>query len=236
MIDFFLYYDNIITDIFEIIAAIFGSYYISKVNNSVLKIFVYYLWLTVFVEIVGAYTYLFLNNYDLDWFIYLKNSVFCSNTWLYNIYSFLAIGFIGLFYSNLMTTKTFKNSIRVIFIAYALFAFAFFTFTDDFFVKSLPYTFIFGTASICIYVIFYFIELMRSKEILSFYNLPSFYISIALLIWYLCVTPLFIFDSYFYAMNVKFVEFRSQFLLIINIFTYLCFAFGFWYSLKKSKQ
>lgn len=236
MIDFFLYYDNIITDIFEIIAAIFGSYYISKVNNSVLKIFVYYLWLTVFVEIVSAYTYLFLNNYDLDWYIELKNGVFCSNIWLYNIYDFLSIGIIGLFYSNLMTSKVFQNSIRLICSAYALFAFAFFTFTDGFFVKSLPYAFIVGTGSICIYVIFYFIELMKSEEILSFYKLPSFYISIALLIWNLCVTPLFIFNSYFDSMNLKFVEFRSQFLLIINIFTYLCFAFGFWYSLKKSKQ
>ncbi|MFD2917890.1 hypothetical protein [Psychroserpens luteus] len=236
MVDFLLKNGLLVIDTVEIMAAIFGSYYISKVSNSVLKIFVYYLWLTVFIEITGAYSFLLLNNYDLEWYINLKNSVFCSNTWLYNIYSFLAIGIIGLFYSNLMTSKVFKNGIRVIFIAYAVFAFAFFTFTDAFFTKSLPYSFIFGTVSISIYVIFYFIELMRSDEILSYYKLPSFYISIALLIWYICVTPLFIFDSYFYEMNTKFVEFRGKFLLFINIFTYLCFAFGFWYSLKKSKQ
>lgn len=236
MIDFFLKYDNLIIYIVEIIAAIFGSYYISKVKNSVLIIFVYYLWITVFVEIIGLYGFLLLNNYDIEWYISLKNSVFCSNTWLYNIYSFLAIGIIGLFYSNLMTSKVLKNGIRFIFVAYAVFAFAFFTFTNGFFTKSIPYNFIFGTVSISIYVIFYFIELMRSDEILSYYKLPSFYISIALLIWYLCVTPLFIFDSYFYEMNTNFVDFRSLFLLFINIFTYLCFAFGFWYSLKKSKQ
>jgi hypothetical protein len=236
VIDFFLKYDNVIIDFFEIVAAIFGSYYVSKNPNSVVKIFVYYLWLTVFVEITGAYGYLLLNNSDSEWFINIKNSVFCSNTWLYNIYNFLAIGIIGLFYSNLMTSRAFKNTIRVIFIAYAVFAFVFFTVTDAFFVKSLPYSFIFGTVSICIYVILYFIELMSSDELLNYYKLPSFYISVTLLIWYLCVTPLFIFDSYFYAMNTKFVEFRGQFLLIINIFTYLCFAFGFWYSLKRSKQ
>ncbi|MFT5847883.1 MAG: hypothetical protein ACJARX_001378 [Psychroserpens sp.] len=234
--EFLLNYKNLIIDFFEIVAAISGSYYISKNPNSVLKIFVYYLWLTVFIEVIGSYGFLLLNNYDLEWYVNLKNSVFCSNIWLYNIYSFLTIGIIGLFYSNLMISKVFKNCIRLIFSAYSCFAFAFFTFTDAFFAKSLPYTFIFGTVSICVYVILYFIELMRSEEILSFYKLPSFYISIALLIWYLCVTPLFIFDSYFHAMNTKFVEFRGQFLLIINIFTYLCFAFGFWYSLKKSKQ
>lgn len=236
MIDFL--FDNrlLVTYTVEILAAIFGSYYISKFNNSVIKIFVYYLWLTVLFEISGAYSYLFLNNYDLDWFIALKNGVFCSNIWLFNIYSFLAIGIIGLFYSNLMTSQVFKNSIRIIFISYAIFAFTFFTFTDAFFVKSLPYNSVFEAVSMCIYVVFYFIELMRRDELLNFYKLPSFYISIALLIWYLCVTPLFIFDSYFYAMNANFVEFRGKFLLYINIFTYLCFAFGFWYSLKKSKQ
>ena len=225
-----------IINLVEIIAAVSGSYYISKTNNAVVKIFVYYLWITVFVEIIGLYGYLLLDNYDIDWYIALKNSVFCSNKWLYNIYEFLAIGLIGLFYANLMTSRVFKNIIRVIFITYALFAFGFFTFTDAFFVKSLPYSFIMGTASICVYVILYFIELMRSDELLNFYKLPSFYISVALLIFYLCCTPVFIFDSYFYAMNTKFVEFRGKFLLFINIFTYLCFAFGFWYSLKKSKQ
>ena len=231
-----LFVDEYITNIVEIIAAISGSYYISKTNNAVVKIFVYYLWVTVFVEIIGLYGYLLLNNYDYSWYIALKNSVFCSNKWLYNIYDFLAIGLIGLFYVNLSNSRVFKNIIRVIFITYTLFAFGFFTFTDAFFVKSLPYSFIMGTASICVYVILYFIELMRSDELLNFYKLPSFYISVALLIFYLCCTPLFIFDSYFYAMNTKFVEFRGEFLLFINIFTYLCFAFGFWYSLKKSKQ
>jgi hypothetical protein len=232
----FLFRYKFIINLVEIIAAIFGSYYISKRENSVIKIFVYYLWLTVFVETLGLYGYLLLNNYDVKWFIALKNSVFCPNGWLYNVYDFLTIGIIGLFYSNLMVSKIFKNSIIIIFSAYAIFAFVFFTFTDDFFVKSLPYTFIFGTATICVYVMFYLIELMRGEELLDYYKLPSFYISIALLIWYLCLTPLFIFDVYFRAMNTKFVEFRGAFLLLINIFTYLCFIFGFWYSLKKSKQ
>ncbi len=225
-----------IINLVEIIAAVSGSYYISKTNNAVVKIFVFYLWITVFVEIIGLYGYLLLDNYDIDWYIALKNSDFCSNRWLYNIYDFLAIGLIGLFYANLINSRVFKNIIRVIFITYTLFAFGFFTFTDAFFVKSLPYSFIVGTASISVYVILYFIELMRSDELLNFYKLPSFYISIALLIFYLCCTPVFIFDSYFHAMNTNYVEFRGEFLLFINIFTYLCFAFGFWYSLKKSKQ
>ena len=69
MVDFLLKNGLLVIDTVEIMAAIFGSYYISKVSNSVLKIFVYYLWLTVFIEITGAYSFLLLNNYDLEWYI-----------------------------------------------------------------------------------------------------------------------------------------------------------------------
>ncbi len=217
----------------EILAALSGSYYLSKVNNPVVKIFVYYLWVTVCIELLGLYGFLFLNNYDLNWFIDLKNSVLCSNTWLYNIYSFLAIGLLGLFYSNLMSSRVFKTIIRAVFLAYSGFAFVFFIVTDAFFVKSLPYSFIFGTVTICIYVVLYFVELLRSDQLLTYYKLPAFYISIALMLWYLCVTPLFIFDSFFYTMNTNFVSFRRSLLLTINICTYSCFIFGFLYPLSK---
>ncbi|WP_040280092.1 hypothetical protein [Psychroserpens damuponensis] len=225
-----------ITKVLEFIAAFAGTLYIRKNKNSVIKIFVIYLWITFIIEVVALYTYVMQHNYDYNWFIAIKNSNFCNNRWLYNIYSFLAIGLIGLFYSNLMSTKLFRNIIRVVFIFFSVFVFMFFTLTDAFFARSIPYAFVLGTVVICLYVILYFIELMRSEELLNFKKMPSFYISIALLLWYLCATPLFIFDSYFKAVNTDFVNFRNVFLLIINIFTYLCFTFGFWYSLKKSKQ
>lgn len=236
MKEFLLENRSLITKSVELIAAIAGTIYIRKNKNSVLKIFVLYLWLTFFTELIAMYTYILQNNYDYQWFINIKNSYFCYNRWLYNIYGFLAIGLIGLFYSNLMTSHLFKTIIRIVFIAYSLFAFVFFTFTDAFFLRTLPYGLIFGTAVICLYVILYFIQLMRSEEILSYYKLPSFYISIALLLWYICATPLFIFDGYFLAVNTEFVSFRHLLLLFLNIFTYLCYAFGFWYSLKKRKS
>lgn len=236
MKEFLIDNQTYITKTVEFIAAISGTLYIRKNKNSVTKIFVLYLWITFFVETIASYTYVMQNNYDYKWFINIKNSAFCYNRWLYNIYGFLAIGLIGLFYSNLMNTKLFRVIISIVFIVFSVFAFLFFTLTDAFFSRSLPYALVFGTVIICLYVILYFIELMRSDELLNYKKLPSFYISIALLLWYLCATPLFIFDSYFKEINTKFVDFRYLFLLIINIFTYLCIAFGFWYSLKKSKQ
>jgi len=225
----------VITKTVEFIAALSGTIYLRKTKNYSLKIFVQYLWLTVIVEWLGTYPQILQNNYNYSWYIDLKNSVFCENRWLYNIYSLLTIGLFGVFYSDLLSIKIFKVIIRGVVVFYTVFSIIFYIFTDAFFIKGLPYDNILASVIVSLFVVFYFIELMRSEFILIYYKLPSFYISVALLLWYLMVTPLFIFDAYFYAMNTQFIEFRGLLLLLINIFTYLCFAFGFWYSLKKSK-
>lgn len=174
-------------------------------------------------------------NYDMDWFIWIKNSPICRNTWLYNIYTFLAIGFIGIFYAGLLNSHKLKLIVRLIILAFSIFFMLYFTLSDAFFFSRLPYDTIVGTFIIVVYVIFYFTELIRSDVILKFYRLPSFYISLALLFWNLSVTPLFIFNEYHRAVNANFLEFRYLLLLSINILTYSCFTFGFLYSLYRTK-
>ena len=233
----FLYENNsFITKSFEILAAVFGSVYLHKTKNQKLKIFVVFLWITVFVEILGYYKTVLQNNYDYEWFIAWKNSIICQNIWLYNIYNFFAIGLLGVFYSDLISNTYSKLIIRAIVVAYSVFTLSYYIFTDAFFVLGLPHDNILGSAIVSIYIILYFVELMNSDFILQYYKLPSFYISVALLLWHLCATPLFIYNSYFLPFNTEFVNFRSLLLLYINIFTYSCITFGFWYSLRKSTQ
>ncbi len=230
--DYSIYLHNVV----EIMAAICGSIYLrSNKHRNSLRVFVYYLWLIVVVEIIGSYTRLMRFNFDNECFNTIKNSVFCENTWLYNINTFLGIGLIGVFYSSLLKSKIFRWVIRFTFVAYSVFTILFFTLTDSFFYKGLPYDSIMSVVIICVYVILYFIELLRSDELLNFAKMPSFYISLALLLWYLCVTPLFIFDNYYRAVNTEFVQFRGYLLLVINILTYTCFSFGFIYPLYKKK-
>ncbi len=225
----------LIIDIIEVIAAISGSFYLSKTKNRIEIVFVYYLWLTVFVEIFGAYTHLLSDNYNWKWFIAIKNSLFSQNTWLYNIYGFLAIGLIGVFYNNLLKYKPHRLIVNGLFLSYGIFAFFYFILTDAFFKIGLPYDLIMGTFIVSVFVILYFLELIRSDVLLLFYRLPSFYISIALLFWYLSVTPLFIFDGYYKVVNSNFIEFRTLLLLFINVITYSCFTFGFLYPLYRKR-
>ncbi|MCK8481214.1 hypothetical protein [Psychroserpens algicola] len=236
MNDFLYQNRSFVTKSFEILAAILGSWYLKKTKNQNLKVFIYYLWLVVIVEVLGYYKHILQNNYDYNWFIAWKNSVLCQNTWLFNIYTFLKIGLLGVFYSSLLSKPSFKLIIRGIIVIYSIFSIIYYTSTDAFFVMGLPFDDILGAVIIFIYIMFYFTELMNSEYILQYYKLPSFYISVALLLWHLCTTPLFIYNSYFRAFNTEFVNFRTLLLLYINIFTYSCFAFGFWYSLKKSKK
>ncbi|WP_040253904.1 hypothetical protein [Psychroserpens mesophilus] len=231
----FLYENNsFITKFFEILAAVFGSVYLHRTKNKKLKLFIVFLWITVVVEVLGYYKTMLQNNYDYGWFVSWKNSVFCQNTWLYNIYSFLTIGFLGVFYTELISNTASKLFIRFIVIIYSIFAIIYYTDKDNFFGFGLPHDNILASVIISIFVILYFVELMNSDFILQYYKLPSFYISVALLLWHLCATPLFIYNSYFLPFNTEFVNFRSLLLLYINIFTYSCITFGFWYSLKKS--
>lgn len=225
-----------ITKFFEIAAAVLGSIYLKRTKNQKLKVFVIFLWITVVVEVLGMYKSFLQNNYDYSWFIVWKNSIFCQNIWLYNIYSFLTIGFLGVFYADLISNTRSKLFIRFIVILYSVFSVFYYIFTDAFFVLGLPYDAILASVIISIYIILYFKELMSSDFILQYYKLPSFYISVALLLWNLCATPLFIYSSYFLPFNTEFVNFRVLLLLYINIFTYTCIGFGFWYSLKMSKQ
>lgn len=227
---------TIITSCFELIAAISGSLYYKKVRDKRLRIFVHYLWLTFAVEVLGSYSYLMLNNYDYQWFIALKNSPFCANRWLYNIYSYLAMGFISIFYYNFMNTYKTRVTILATMGAYSVFTILYYTLTDAFFKTTLPYHFTISVAIICLYVLLYFLQLINSDKILYFYKMPSFYISVGLLLWYLCVIPLFIFNDYFKAINVDFLEFRYLLLLFINLCAYTCFAFGFLYPLYKRKR
>lgn len=233
---FLLDYNIFITYFVELTAALSGSYYFRKVNDHRLRIFVHYLWLTLIVEVLGSYTYLMQHEYEYEWFIAIKNSVFRKNIWLYNIYAYLAIGFISIFYYNFMTNIKTRIAILSTWGIYSVFSILYYTLTEAFFTMTLPYHFFIGAVIICLYVLLYFLQLINSDKILHYYKLPSFYISIILLLWYLCVIPLFIFDGFFKSLNSDFGRFRTLLLLIINICTYLGFTFAFLYPLYRSER
>ena len=227
---------HLTTNLFELIAALSASYYWYNTKDTKIKPIVWLLWLTVAVETFGLYGYILENNYDNKVFIWIKNSNFCQNRWLFNIYSFLAVIFLGLFYKRNLNDQISKRVVIIIITVSSLFTITYFSVTNGFFVKSIPYDSAFQTLVVFIFVMLYFRELIKSDKILEFYKSHVFYISSGLLLWYLGITPLFIFDAYFYDVNSNFVEFRSLYLLIANILLYSCYTFAFIYSLYHKEK
>lgn len=227
---------DFIFHIVELIAALSGSYFYLKTSNKLIQPFVWYLWVVVFVETFGMYGFFLLNNYDNEIFISIKNSVWCTNTWLYNIYEIISVILFGIYFRNILDRKLDKTIVEVSVIVYSIFTFAYFIITDRFFIKSIPYNFLLQTFLVFTYVMLYYRQLLKSDDILIFYKSVFFYINSGLMLWFLVISPLFIFDTYLYAVNENFVEFRKTYLFIANLLLYSCYTFGFLYSLQFKKQ
>ncbi len=90
-----------------------------------------------------------------------------------------------------------KNVITAIVVVSTVFVVIYFLVTMRFFRKTIPYDFTIQTFAVFIFVMLYFRELIKSDELLEFYKSHLFYISLGLMLWYLCLTPLFIFDRIF---------------------------------------
>ncbi|REE07878.1 hypothetical protein DFQ09_11072 [Winogradskyella pacifica] len=220
---------------FELAAALAGSYYWLKTKEDAVRPFVWYLWMTVFIETVSMYTYLY-SYFDTPLINWIESSIISSNTWLYNIYDFISLILIGMFMIR-NTNKDFSHRIiKIIVLIGSVLKVIYFSISGDFFIMSLPYNLAVQTFALFIMFLLYLRELIQSEQILNFYKSHVFYISLGITLWYICLTPLFIFDSYYNAVNENFIVFRGLFLDTFNILLYSCYTFAFLYSLRHKKQ
>lgn len=220
---------------FELAAALAGSYYWLKTKDESVRPFVWYLWFTVVVETLAMYTYLY-NNFDNSFINWIENSIFFRNIWLYNIYYAVSLVLIGMFMIRNTKNDTSHKIIKIIVVVCSLFTISYFSISGKFFEMELPYDLAVQTFSIFIMVLLYLRELMQSEQILDFYKSHVFYISLGLLLWHICLTPLFIFDDYYDAINLEFGAFRTIFLDTFNIILYSCYVFAFLYSLYHKRN
>jgi hypothetical protein len=235
MKQFLLEHYSFVTHFIDIIAAIAGTIYIKKSRDKITRLFVYYLWVIVFVENVAMYSRFMLNNFDNEYFIWIKNSPICTNHWLYNFKSLLDIILLGLYFKTLVKLKPLVKVINFFVAGFIIFFILYFSFSSSFFYRGIDYGFMIKTIILTIFICMYYLSIIKSDKILEFYYSKHFYISSILLVWYLCITPLFIFSGYFRQINTNFIEFRAIILLSSNIIMYLCFTAIFFYSYYKTK-
>ncbi len=221
----------------EILAACLGLYYLAKKPNvsKATKQLVTLLWITVFVELTATYTLVgYYSEYKI--FGFVKDTVFVRNYWLYNIFFIYSFAFYSYYFAFLNENKKNKKRLYFLIALFVLFATINLFISDSFFTQIIIFTEVAGTLLILLTTISFYFSLLKSDTILNLRNYLPIYISIGVLVFNLCISPLEIFSQYYKAINPNFVKLRIIFLLVANIFLYGIFSLGFIVCSKKSPR
>ena len=224
-------------NILEISVAISGSYFLYKNPNTLIinRYLVYFLWFTFFTEMIGKYAALaYFTNYEYLGFI--KDTVFERSFWLYNIYTIISFSFFGYYFTTLLNSNKLKKRFLFINILYLIIGIINLTISDIFFKGNSVYTSIAGTILFLSIIMFFYFDLLQSDIVLDIKKHLPMYISIGVLVYFLCLTPLDIFSQYYKTVNKTYVKLRSNIFLFTNIFMYGTFIIGFIVCAKSNSN
>ncbi len=218
MISFFL------INILEVFALIAGVFYYNKNKSKPTYYLIWFLGITVFTELFGWYAY-FVESGFLS---FLKGTVFESNYWSTNIYSFLSYLFYIQYFKWFLKSKKsvkFLDWLSVFFVATSIVEVVV---TGGFFSGYMPISNIVGTLFIFLSTALYYIELLQSDQILKVYKSLPFYVSVGALVFHLCTTPIFIYSAYYsVSIDPSFVNLYRQIIFGSNYILYSIYIAGF---------
>jgi len=214
----------------ELMAAVSGTIYLRKVpsHNKYTKYFVWFLWFTLFIEIVGTYAPIaYFSEYKF--FSFIEGTIVVRNRWLYNIYNIIKFVFLVYYFRSFIKRKFNNNLLRTLILLFILTSVLNLVFTDVFFKFESQYINLTGTFLLMFSIILFFFQLLKSDHILNLKRFLPLYIAIAVMLFYLCVTPVSIYSEFFSASggNQLFVDLHARILLYSNIFMYSFLIFGF---------
>ena len=239
MKDFFLNNYIILTHSVEIAAALTGVLSLKKYRHTNIKYFVYFLVIITVCDILSGYTMLVSKGNLLECLI---GSKIADNYWFSTLFWNLgAIIFYAYYYKALLKKKIFKKILNYGTILFLVFSLGYIIIHwDAFFVSYFPIISVLGAVIIFLCSSFYFYEILSDENISYFYKSINFYISAAIFIWWLIITPIVFFDDYtFYVVGSPVIDFeyinlRRYIYLFSNIFMYLTYTFAFiWCKPKK---
>jgi len=221
---------GLLINFFEILAFLTGIFYYQKNKTKPTLYLVWFLGITVFSELFSWYAY-FVKTGFLS---FLQETSFESNYWWANIYSIISyLFYINYFKWYLSTKKSIKilNFVLIIFFVVSILEIIF---TKEFFLKFLPISNILGTLFVFLSIAFYYLELLKSDQILLVQKSLPFYVSVGALIFHLCTTPLFLYSSYYSnSIDPDFVILYRRVIFGTNYLLYSIYIAGFLICLRK---
>ncbi len=215
---------GLLINLFELVAFITGIYYYRKNKSKPTLYLVWFLGITVFSELFSWYAY-FVKTGFLS---FLIDTPFESNNWSGNLYSIISYLFYINYFKWYLTSKnsiTLLNRFSIVFFLVSILEIIFF---DGFFTGSMAITNIFGTLLVFLSISFYYLELLKSDQILQVQKSLPFYVSVGALIFHLCTTPLFLYSSYYSnSIDPDFVNLYRQVIFGTNYLLYSIYTAGF---------
>ncbi|MEP1489446.1 MAG: hypothetical protein ABJK28_13575 [Algibacter sp.] len=215
----------IITYGVEFLAALTGLFLFNKYRLTAAKYFICFLSYTFLIDLLGGYVY---RIGDYSFLHILKRTVFVKNYWYYTL--FWQIGgtlFFVFYYNKILKTNTLKSVLKLTGLFLFIFSIGYILFNfDAYFSGYLSVIRVLSTVIIFICVVFYFVELLSSNKILTFYKSIDFYISAIIFIWWLITTPLVFYDIYNFNKDWNFIFLKWEIYLLANLFMYLTFTFA----------
>lgn len=217
---------------FEILAAVTGLVLFNKYKNTDAKYFIYFLVYIVIIVVVGRYSYLVLND---GIFNFLDGTVLERNYWWFTLtWDILAPAFFGFYYSkilnNIVRKKILKTSV-IIFLVVSIIIIL--LNLNLYFTSSMKSISVLGALIILECVFFYFMEILQSDKLLTFNKSLNFYISCAILIFWLIQTPLVFFEQYYRKLDMEYVNLRGFINLFVISFMYITYTIGLIVSKPK---
>ncbi len=215
----------------EFLAAVVGLIFYEKYRLTAVKYFILFLIYLSVCDFINLYTLFVKPDEILD---FLEGTVFEKNYWWATSYwNIGAILFFSFFYNKILKGNGFKKFIKISTYIFLIFSLIYIALNkEEFFVRFFPIISILGAIIIFQCAVFYFIEILRSDKILTFYKSMNFYISLAIFIWWLIITPIVFYDVY-YSYDIEksfkdwdFVILRREIYLFSNIFMYLTYTFA----------
>ncbi len=218
----------------ELLAAIFGTVYVVRYREDTpTRYFVIFLWITVFVEVIGG-----ISGYIGRWesFSFLEDTFLEKNAWLYNLYSIISYCVYFLFFKYNIRGRNNYRIINIIIVTFIVSSIGYLIFSKEFFEVQSSFIMIIGTLLLMTVIFIYFFQLLQSDRILDIGSSIVFYVAAGALVMHLCITPLLIFIQFFSI--EKSPEFVEVFTIIIPctiIFTYTCYSIGFLVCISHKK-
>lgn len=224
-------YDHFI-NVLEAGAFFSAIYYYKNTKDLSAKYFCWFLGLTLLVEIAGYYTYFIGED---EFFSFVRETPFRKNYWMFNIYLLICMGFYASYFKWQLKGKRFIKTLNILLSLYLLLGITYFIVFKTFFNAYSPFSLIAGTIVVFISIAFYYLELINNNTIIIYRkNLPVF-ISVGILIWMLCTTPLFLYSIYFKSYNPQFIAVYKTIIPTANTLLYSFYIIVFLICAKDKK-